>query len=178
MPNAMLFPPRVWKFTFKICFCQIPDSMKSMGLLCWRAGCKPVTCSHSSFWYKPNHKNQRALWTDTYLTKVDCDWPPVFSKFGVLGLCLWGRHGLWQWIICRGHTAVLRDVLGEEGRFRVALGSWPSALLPHPYKPRGLLITAPGCSKPGPRGEAEETEANLAFWHWCTKEAKTIHMKL
>lgn len=105
---------------------------------------------------KPWKPNGPVNGQSTYLPKVDCDWSPVFSKFGVLGLGQWGWYGLWQWVFCRGRTAILGDVLWEEGRSRLALGSWSFALLLHSQKPRGLLRTTPRLSKSAPLGEAEE----------------------
>lgn len=40
---------------------------------------------------KHNRKPRPVKGPGTYLSKVDCDWPPVFSELGVLGL--WGGDG-------------------------------------------------------------------------------------
>lgn len=69
---------------------------------------------------KHNRKPRPVKGPGTYLSKVDCDWPPVFSELGVLGLYQWGWRSLWQLLFCGGGTAILSDVLQEE----VPSGGW------------------------------------------------------
>lgn len=53
---------------------------------------------------------------------MDCDWPPVFSELGVLGLHQGGRCSLWQLLFWGGGAAVLSNVLQGEGESRVGIG--------------------------------------------------------
>lgn len=69
-----------------------------------------------------NNKPRPSKGRDTYLAKVNCDWPPVFSELGVLGLHQRGWRSLWQLLFCRGGTAILGDVLQGEARSGVGVG--------------------------------------------------------
>lgn len=154
MTRAILSSQNFWKFTFlETCFYQVNlwqcAELHGVFVLSERAKMKNLHMLYRPL--KHNRKPRPVKGPGTYLSKVDCDWPPVFSELGVLGLYQWGRRSLWQLLFCGGGTAILSDVLqGEIPSGGWCLGYGPAmstGVLSHPTAkiPAGEPPLGPSC---------------------------------
>lgn len=179
MTRATLFSQNFWKLTFgnmllpsePLIICRTPWSFFFVRDI------EMKNCLHVLYHLlKHNRKPRPNKGPGTYLSKVDCDWPPVFSELGVLGLISGTAQSLAAALLWVGAQPFSVMSCREKSHWRVGVCCGPCHEhrgSSHPTAKR--LAREPPSRTPPARDK--ETERLTWPFHFL-RETKIMHIKL